>query len=38
MREMIFAVAIALAVVGAGFAVSSFVNPELAVAGCGSRC
>jgi hypothetical protein len=38
MRKMIFAVAIALAVAGTGFAVSLFGNPELAVAGCSSRC
>jgi hypothetical protein len=38
MRKIIFAVAIALAVVGAGVAVSVFGNPELAVAGCSSRC
>ncbi len=38
MRKIIFAVAIALAVVGAGVAVSWFGNLELAVAGCSSRC
>jgi hypothetical protein len=38
MRKIIFAVAIALAVVGAGVSVSLFGSPELALAGCGSRC
>jgi hypothetical protein len=38
MRKVIVAIAIALAVAGAGFVAGSIVDPGLAVAGCTSRC
>jgi hypothetical protein len=38
MRKAIFAIAIVLAVAGAGFAASSMLDPEPAQAGCTSRC
>jgi hypothetical protein len=38
MRKIIFVIAIAAAVVGAGVVVSSLSNPELAAAKCTSRC
>jgi hypothetical protein len=38
MRKAIIAIAIALAVVGAGFAAGSMFDPEPAFAGCSSRC
>ena len=38
MRKLIFAIAIALAVTGAGFIAGSMLDPEPAQAGCSSRC
>jgi hypothetical protein len=38
MRKAIFAMAMALAVAGAGFVAGSMVDPEPAEAGCTSRC
>ncbi len=38
MRKAIIAIAIALAVAGAGFVAGSMVDPEPAQAGCTSRC
>jgi hypothetical protein len=38
MRKIIFVIAIAAAVVGAGVVVASLSNPELAAAKCSSRC
>ena len=38
MRKIIFVIAIAAAVVGAGVVVASLSNPELAAAKCTSRC
>jgi len=38
MRKAVFAIAIVLAVAGAGFFAGSIVNSEPAVAGCTSRC
>jgi hypothetical protein len=38
MRKVIFAIAMALAVAGAGFIAGSMVDPEPAEAGCTSRC
>jgi hypothetical protein len=38
MRKIIFVIAIAAAVVGAGVVVASLADPELAAAKCSSRC
>jgi hypothetical protein len=38
MRKAIFAIAMALAVAGAGFVAGSMADPEPAEAGCTSRC
>jgi len=38
MRKIIFVIAIAAAVVGAGVVVASLADPELAAAKCTSRC
>lgn len=38
MRKIIFAIAIALAVTGAGFVAGSMMDPEAAQASCSSRC
>jgi hypothetical protein len=38
MRKAIFAIAMALALAGAGFVAGSMVDPEPAEAGCTSRC
>jgi hypothetical protein len=38
MRKFIAAIAIVLAVAGAGFVAGSMIDPEPAQAGCGGRC
>jgi hypothetical protein len=38
MRKAIFAIAVALAMVGAGVAAFSIIDPEPAAAGCSRRC
>jgi len=38
MRKIIFAVTIAFAVAGAGFAAGSMISSQPAFAGCSSRC
>jgi hypothetical protein len=38
MREIIFAITIAFAIAGAGFATGSIVSSQPAFAGCSSRC
>jgi hypothetical protein len=38
MRKVIFAIAIVVAVAGAGFVASSMLDPEPAQAGCTGRC
>jgi hypothetical protein len=38
MRKAIFAIAIALSVIGAGAGIASILSPTPAVAGCSSRC